>query len=114
MKKERSGFTFIDVLVSIVLLLICSLLLSLGMSRYNQNLHFVKANHRMDSLVQDEILLLRHTGSYQNRSIENIILEYELLEEKEFNGERIWIVKLNIEDKDYAIKKEYILAVEEK
>ncbi|MDO4711105.1 MAG: hypothetical protein Q4A75_03930 [Peptostreptococcaceae bacterium] len=104
---RRKGSGFIDVLASIALLLICSMLLSAGLNSYYKNLQLIKANDRMESFVRDEILLIRTTGHYENKSVGDLTISYEEDGRAEFYGRDFYSVRMKVEDKVYGIQKEY-------
>lgn len=107
---KRHGFGFLDVLVSTALLLICFLLVVYGVDAYYKNLHRIQSNHRIEDLLQDELLRAGKQLPYEDKEEPTFSVRYELLEKVEFQGQWIDRVRLIIRDKDNEVQKEYILA----
>ncbi|MDO5095775.1 MAG: hypothetical protein Q4D65_04370 [Peptostreptococcaceae bacterium] len=113
MRKYR-GFGFVDVLISTLLLMICSLLIIYGMNAYYKNLYIIESNQQIDDILRDEIIKTQSKGSYEDSKVGDFSIKYQLLSREDFKGRSLAIVQLEIKDEKNEIQKQYTLVVPSK
>ncbi len=113
MRKYR-GFGFVDVLISTLLLMICSLLIIYGMNAYYKNLYIIQSNQQIDDILRDEIIKTQSKGYYEDSKVGDFSIKYQLLSQEDFKGRSLNIVQLEIKDEKNEIQKQYTLVVPSK
>ena len=107
---KRQGFTYVDVIASIAILLLCLMMVLFGINTTYKNLHMIRANQALENMIRDEILLLNQTGVYTNKKIDHFQITYEHVASEIYRHKIIETVKLCVEDEDTGAKREYTTA----
>lgn len=106
----KKGFSYISVISSISILILCMVLVVSGASTYHRNLYAIKTVHKLENIVRKEAILLNATKSYSSRQIDGVKIEYESMGSQIYNHNIIETVKIRVEDEESGAKSEYVLA----
>ena len=107
---RHKGFTYVDVIVSIAILVLCMLLVVFGINTYYKNMQLLKVNQKLENTVRDELLLLKQTGTYVDKNVDYIKITYESIETEIYEHKVIETVRIKVEDEETGAKREYTAA----
>lgn len=109
--NNRNGFGYIDILIAIVIISLISMLTAFGVNSYYSKLSIIKQNDFMASLVRDELILIEENKNYENKTVGNVKIRYELESEVSVAGKNLKVVSMKLEDTEYGIEKNYKIIV---
>lgn len=106
-ERRHKGFTYVDVIASIAILVLCMLLVVFGINTYYKNMQLLKVNQKLENTVRDELLLLKQTKTYADKNVEHMKITYESIETEIYEHKVIETVRIKVEDEETGAKREY-------
>lgn len=111
MFTKKNGFSFVDVIFSVAILMICALAISSAINSYINNFNLLKLNDQINTALQDELLLLKTTQSVNNKERDGLNIYYEYSKQLEYKDKNLDLYILHIEGKEGTIHKEYNISI---
>lgn len=108
--KKREAFGYIDALGAIALLMIAATLIFSTINIYYKNIYWTRENHRLDNIINDEIIMIKENKIYMDKEVGDFIIKYEYLGTVYYQGLAVKNVKMELSNRAGNIKKEYKIA----
>ncbi len=106
MKQVQSGFAFVDVIISIAIVSMMALLIAISSNSYHKNLVTLRSLDQVETIVQNELMLLSETKHNENKHYDQINVTYQVLEEIRVGEANILRLRMLVEDLENDTKKE--------